>query len=389
MGAILTAGGRKDPSKFIPALNVSYSFGGDEEYFDDLNRIDKLTTSKSEVKFDGNKVRLIAGSDIDEIYTDAQGRMKWDVVFEKCPESMVLEWRRTCSPGLSAYYQPALTDEEIKEGSHRPPDVEGSYAIYCDKAHNWIRPLNRKREIPRDWKAQLSAGAALADVNISAYREYKTGKIAHHYRPFVVDANGRTEWCTLLIVENVERVTLPKKFMATAKYPVRLDPTIGYTSAGGTQYGSSGYVKYGNINITASSDGTADTLYLYAVADGDGYTRQLYVGYYSDDSGPDAAIERNLSVQISDATPSWRSASLDGGTIVSGNKYYPTLLLACGINNAWAYYDAISESCYTETIASMPETASGTLQDRRFSIYLDYTESGGAVANSYYYMMNQ
>lgn len=132
---VITLGG-KDAKKFVPNLNIGYDFGGGEEFFDNINRTDKIISAKSEVKRDGDMVRLIEGSDIDEIYADERGRVKWDVVFEKCPESFVLEWRRSCSPGLIAHYQPALTEEEIREGSYRPDDVIGSYAIYCDKALN-------------------------------------------------------------------------------------------------------------------------------------------------------------------------------------------------------------------------------------------------------------
>ena len=43
----------------------------------------------------------------------------------------------------------------------------GSYALYCDKANNYIRPLNNKKEIPANWKSQLSAGAALCNFKVS------------------------------------------------------------------------------------------------------------------------------------------------------------------------------------------------------------------------------
>jgi len=76
---VITLGG-KDASKFAPNLNIGYDFGGGEEYYDNLNRTNKIISAKSEVKHDGKKVQLIEGSDIDEIYTDVQGRVKWDVV---------------------------------------------------------------------------------------------------------------------------------------------------------------------------------------------------------------------------------------------------------------------------------------------------------------------
>jgi hypothetical protein len=374
---VITIGG-KDAKKFAPNLNIGYDFGGGEEYFDNLNRTDKIITGKSEIKHDGKRVSIIEGSDIDEIYTDDQGRMKWDVVFEKCPESFVLEWRRTCSPGLTAYYQPALTEEEIREGAYRPDDVIGSYAIYCDRAHNWIRPLNRKKEIPDDWQVQRAAGAELGDLNISAYREYKTGKVSHRYRPFVVDADGKTEWCTLLIVGNVERVALPEDFMRSAKYPVTLDPTLGYTSVGASTTSNMYYIFICNNNNTAASNGTASKVYAY-VSGGS----NLYLGYYSDISSLPATLIDSDVIETPPASAAWASVDVTG-SIASGTKYSPALHAnsdSTVLYTDFGGYGTATRAFFRSAAGFESSISSTDAWHYYYSCYIEYTESGGATGH--------
>ena len=369
--ALITLGGEKDPDKFAPNLNIGYSFGGGEEYFENINRTDKIITGKSEIKYDGEKARLIEGSDIDEIYVDELGRTKWDVVFEKCPESMVIEWQRKCSPGLTAYYQPALTEDEIKEGSYRPPDVVGSYAIYCDKAHNWIRPLDRKKEIPADWRAQIAAGAALGDVNISAYRDYKTGKVGHKYRPFVIDADGKTEWCTLLIVGTVERVTLPEEFMRTAKYPVRLDPTFGYTTKGASEYNPDAGYFYG-VRLTSASEGSATSLVFYVKSTNSSRTWSYGLYEYDDDSLVAYSSEGSGEVD------GWSSLSITASDI--SEQDYWLLVQSDAVSGFYIYYDSVDRGTYGVRTYSSTWGALSISQKSNFRLsgYVNYTESGGS-----------
>jgi hypothetical protein len=110
--------------------------------------------------------------------------------------------------GLDFFYQPALTPEEIEQGASRPDNVVGSYAVYHKTGRN----------------------------NRVGGMEYKTGKFCHIYRPHVTDADGNEVWGELEIDEEAEMLTVvvPQKFLATASYPVIVDPTFGYTSVGGS-----------------------------------------------------------------------------------------------------------------------------------------------------------
>jgi hypothetical protein len=117
--------------------------------------------------------------------------------------------------GLNFYYQPALTKEEIKEGASQPENVIGSYAVYH---------------------------ATKRDNRVGG-KEYKTGKFCHIYRPHITDADGNETWGELELDEEagVLTVVVPQAFLNRASYPVIVDPTFGYDTAGGTLAGGSSF----------------------------------------------------------------------------------------------------------------------------------------------------
>lgn len=127
---------------------------------------------------------------------------EFEVHLKEKPDTNVFKFSiRT--KGLKFYYQPELTEEEIKNGDNRPESVVGSYAVY--------------HESKRD-------------------NNYQTGKVAHIYRPKIIDANGDWCWGVLSINEEQEEllITVPQEFLDTKQYPIIVDPTFGYNTAGGT-----------------------------------------------------------------------------------------------------------------------------------------------------------
>jgi len=131
------------------------------------------------------------------------GGFEFEWVLNSPPSSNVLT-ATVQSKELSFYYQPPLTKEEIAEGAFRPDNVIGSYAVYHSSKSN----------------------------NVVGGMEYKTGKAFHIYRPKAIDANGIETWCDLNIADVLLTVTVPQIFLDNATYPVTVDPTFGYTTAG-------------------------------------------------------------------------------------------------------------------------------------------------------------
>lgn len=335
---VVTIGG-KSADKFYPNVNNSFH---DDEFFFNLNCIDDIVTDESATKLDGVISQTI-NNEKHEYYIDDSGRLKWDKVFSSCPDSMRARFKVRKSAGVQFYYQGALTEEEIADGCIRPDDIVGSYAVYCDKANN----------------------------------KYKTGKLCHIPRPFVIDVLGNCEWCVMIYeeisdMEGMLYIDMPEDFMRTASYPVRLDPTMGYTTAGGSASGSRLVVLQ---TSTMSSSGTLGAMYGYArmVSSTSGLIK---VGVYNDNSGvPGTLFDGPDEISVPSTTVAWYSSS-GAGTLNSGNKYYPALT-----NNfdAYIYYDTstANSNWYVLGGYGMPNNPSVTAQDRKYSLYFEYTESGG------------
>lgn len=133
------------------------------------------------------------------------GGMEINIILNSKPASNVFSFQLENWENLDFFYQPPLTDEEIKEGATRPDNVVGSYAVYY-----------------RD-----HANHKVGDIN------YATGKAYHIYRPQVTDAKGNATWAELSY-DNAGTlvVTVPQSFLDSAVYPVTVDPTFGYTTQG-------------------------------------------------------------------------------------------------------------------------------------------------------------
>ena len=138
------------------------------------------------------------------------GGVEIEVVLNEKPTTNVFSFTIDGAENLDFFYQPALTQQEIDDGSFRPENVIGSYAVYH----------------------RIKANHILGDTN------YATGKAYHIYRPKAIDANGVEAWGELSYDGGILSVIVPQKFLDDAVYPVKVDPTFGYTSIGASASGS-------------------------------------------------------------------------------------------------------------------------------------------------------
>jgi hypothetical protein len=117
---------------------------------------------------------------------------EYDCVLEKEPETNIISLRMEGAESFKFFRQPDFVDE---------PFLKGSYAVY---------------------KKETLVGEG-------------TGKLCHIHRPEIIDARGRRCWGELSVVGNELHITIPENWLAEAKYPVVVDPTIGTTTVG-SQY---------------------------------------------------------------------------------------------------------------------------------------------------------
>ncbi len=156
------------------------------------------------VEMVGEKIVWKKGSTEAHFY-DIENGYEFEVIYHKKPKTNITEFTIE-TKGLDFWYQGELTEDQIARGCHRPENAVGSYAVYMEKLKK----------------------------TYTGKTQYRTGKVGHIYRPKVTDASGKEIWGILNVdvEKGILSVTVPQEFLDTAKYPVVVDPTIGYDVAG-------------------------------------------------------------------------------------------------------------------------------------------------------------
>lgn len=163
-----------------------------------------------------------------------QNEFDVDFTLESKPDTNVFTYKIEGADEFDFFYQPELTAEEIAEGTDRPENVIGSYAVYHKtKANHRVGSTN-----------------------------YATGKAFHIFRPKAVDANGAETWAELTYSDGVLVVTVPEKFLDEADYPVTIDPTLGFTGIGGTNATVNANIVLGSLGATTDG-GTPTSISFY------------------------------------------------------------------------------------------------------------------------------
>jgi hypothetical protein len=338
--------GGKNTDNFAPSVNVSFRMqSGQEKYFLNLcDDIDQIKTVGKEEDWKDNKLKIRDG-DEESTFELHETSLKVERVFYKKPKR-VPRYKLKYSKGVSFYYQDELTQEEINEGFSRPDEVVGSYAVYCDKAGHF-----KKR-------------------NGETIVNYSTGKIGHIYAPYWTDAANKKIKGTQRIVNDFLIFDLPpQEWINGAILPIKLDPNIGYTTIGGTNYTSEPRARFSGQS-TASSGGTASKIWFYISG---GWNRTFEAGYYDSsnnlvDSGTKSSGFTNNA---------WNSVDVTG-TITNGSTYAPAVAWSTtGYGTAKADYTG-SGNLY-QVRSDLPSTRSGSSASVCLSLYLEYTEGGSTI----------
>lgn len=277
-----------------------------------------------------------------------------DFTLDAKPDTNIFTYKIEGAEDFDFFYQPELSPEEIAEGSYRPENVIGSYAVYHKtKANHRIGSTN-----------------------------YATGKAFHIYRPKAIDANAAETWAELNYENGTLSVTVPQTFLDDAVYPVIVDPTLGITGIGATTY--SNEVNDGILATAAtmSESGTITSISVYVPVDSadDGAKKW---GIYQKDSvsSGNHGFIIGTTETTSPAGNNWITLNTTASpTLNSGTVYYPS---------AWGEETALKYDTGTGTYlsdvnvygASWPDPLTATNFANFFllSIYATYTASGGST----------
>lgn len=288
---------------------------------------------------------------ITETVAAFDGGFKIDILLEKIPASNVFCYAIEGHESYDFFYQPPLTEQEIAEGASRPPEIEGSYAVY----HKTLKNHQLGRE------------------------NYATGKVMHIPRPQVwsmLDVEKKV-WADMTYDNGQLCVTVPQDFLDKAKYPVRVDPTFGYTSVGAsaTNLGGGNYAFGGKY--TSGSSAEIDKL---SVATSIASGSENFKGAVFADTGSYALVSGAVGdvVTVTGATPAWRDSNFSGTkpSVEAFTTYNLSIVVPTGgikisndiIESTGMYYHTCDYTTPTDW-GTAPTVLSAT---RKASIYATY-----------------
>lgn len=284
------------------------------------------------------------------------GRYEINILLDSKPASNVFNFSIDGADNLDFFYQPALTDEEIKEGASRPDNVVGSYAVYYkDHANHKVGETN-----------------------------YATGKAYHIFRPLVTDADGVERWAELSYSEGILTVTVPQDFLDNAVYPVKVDPTFGYTTIGASTVQNFG-ADFTRGLLGTGANGTVDSFSVYASRNGaSNYNTKVALWLASDRS---LVSPQSDQVSINSGTAQWWTYTITGTLSITAQDYIIGNFIDGGSSGdaVVSYFDTggpanTSGADNTGTYPTFVNPVAALNGTSKRSQYATYTASGGASA---------
>lgn len=293
-------------------------------------------------------------------YERHDGCFEWEICLDAPPPSNIFSFP-IHSNDLVLCYQGELSPEETAEGAFRPDSVIGSYAVY--------------HATRRDDRTVIHGADTVVE-------QYGTGKAFHIYRPKAYDANGVTCWCDLKI-DRALNITVPSDFLLKATYPVTIDPTFGYTSAGATStIPGTARANINDAHTHVAGVGETITSFSAYVSSSSG-TQSLGLAAYTMDNGtpklPVTRLASSATVSITGGTPLWYTTSTQSQNLTSGTRY--CVALGDGNSSVGIYYDSYGAAARSNnSTAALPATwTNGGTGTVVFSLYATYTVNSSVI----------
>jgi hypothetical protein len=348
----------KDPSKqtYKAMLGTDEVIVGDEKSADFKAQVKFTKWNKEEsltIKSDivGTPQATAKGVKLQNFYFDKHSEelFKFGLILDKKPATNTWTFQLDGWENFYFFYQPPLKNENPdgstwEGGSHRPADVNGSYAVY--------------HKTKRDY--------------ITGQTNYGTGKFGHIYCPKFIDARGESVWANLHIENGVYTISVSPDFLDKAVYPIKANDTFGYGDVGGTlQDFGSNQAYYAKSYTTPSSNGTLTSISYYGRKIGDA---DLEVALYSDNSGaPNTRLAYTTTGTAFGASNGWVSTDLSYASVTASAQYW--FGFGCTSATFYGYYDDVGSGNYITLGGSpFPNPATpGSYYPEWHSIYATYT----------------
>ncbi len=254
---------------------------------------------------------------------------------------------------LDFFYQPALTQAEITRGDVRPDNVIGSYAVY--------------HKTKKDYR--------------EGGTNYATGKAFHIYRPKAIDANGNETWATLSYKGSALSVEVPQDFLDTATYPIRVDPTFGYTAAGASTASFGTEDLIGSVFTSPADYGSFTSASIYVdTARSTGNVKIVIVNH------TDLNIVSNgVSNAVNLSAAGWYSPTFASAPAITASTEYVLTGISDSSRLSITYDSGATNQGHVDSTNSYasPTNPTDTIHDNnKYAVYVTYTAGGGNQAPS-------
>jgi len=302
-------------------------------------------TSKERLKDKRNK------QVVTEVVDFGDGGFKVDVILDEKPNTNRFCYQIEGAENYDFFYQPELTEEQKKRGEYRSEDIVGSYAVYHKTLKN---------------------------------NGYKTGKVMHIPRPQVWEVNDEStkEWAELSYTDGELCVTARQEFLDTATYPVRIDPTFGYTTQGASTAQIAGTTTLNPVGILGTLSESGDITSISAYLKYRTTNRDWYGSLYTGSAGSRGSLEGDTDVNFIGSTSfTLNTLNFPSPLSKTAGTYWLhviTDVLGPGTGGSDIAYDTggASNTGYQESDIGAP-----VYNTNRYSIYATYTASGGGAPN--------
>ena len=281
------------------------------------------------------------------------GGFEIEVVLNEKPASNRFDFTIDGADQLDFFYQPSLTQKEMDEGASRPENVVGSYAIYH----------------------KIKANHRVGSTN------YATGKAYHIYRPKAFDANGAEAWAILSYTNGVLSVEVPQKFLDDAVYPVRVDPTFGYTTIGAststTQPFCRALINASTRYVASSGDTIISYSHYGSISSGSNVIGLVAYTWVS--SVPSTRLSTLTDVTINSATAQWWTTGAVSQSLSNGTEYVVAFQKATSAITS--FFDLLGGNGFVAQTSNVCDLSwvGTTFNTATYSIYATYTASAAAV----------
>ena len=236
----------------------------------------------------------------------------------------------------------------------------------------------------------IHAARLFEPLFIITLQHFQVGKIGHIYRPLATDKHADTIWGSWNdAAETTDELTLTvdAAWLAAAAYPVVIDPTFGYTTAGASNTGV----------VDTTSYATIETGYPYTASTGDEVTGHhvrmhktggpactIEAGIYTFSGGHPVTLTGSVTDHVKDnSTPEWIVVSGLTDTLTNAVVYVVALCETTA--SAVLHYDSGGSAdalCKAERTALDPLSSTWTHNAHSTAIvsqYVTYTAGSGAA----------